>query len=212
MKNSIVDTRNHTPVAPIPRWTVGFQDEPHRVKSELHMQALLVRWFWEAYPQYRICTFPSQARPKDLAPEADFQNSALGGSLSDSGNLGVPTHQEEKEIKPRATRGRKSGPVPDGTQKMRSLLFHNMNNARSIAAAVKLGSSGMVAGLPDLFLAVPAGGWPGLYIELKYGKNKPGEEQHQVMNALRAQGYRVEWINSLEDGKELIKSYIAGNG
>lgn len=101
-------------------------------------------------------------------------------------------------------------PISDkGTQQLRSLLFHNLNNAKSKIEAAKLSGAGLVKGTPDLKLAVARGGLHGLYIELKIGKKKPEQHQIEVMNALRSQGYACEWINTLEDGIELINYYLS---
>jgi len=80
-------------------------------------------------------------------------------------------------------------------------LMHAIPNGgqRHPAVAAKLKREGVLAGIPDIFLPKPMGGSCGLYLELKYGKNKLSDIQKRVIGALQAQGYRVEvCYNALE--------------
>lgn len=99
-----------------------------------------------------------------------------------------------------------------GTEQLRSLLYHNLNNARSVVAAIKLNASGMVHGMLDMFLAVPAGDYHGLYIELKVPGKKPKPDQIEVGLKLMEQGYAVAWCDTFEDCIQLIISYLALKG
>lgn len=51
--------------------------------------------------------------------------------------------------------------------KYRGALYHINNNSRSVVSASQLIGAGLVAGIPDLCLAIPSGGYGALYIELK---------------------------------------------
>ena len=54
-----------------------------------------------------------------------------------------------------------------------NLLFHIPNGGkRNITTAKRLKAEGVKAGVPDLFLPVSRGGFFGLFIEMKVGKNK----------------------------------------
>lgn len=54
------------------------------------------------------------------------------------------------------------------------LMFHIPNGgSRNKLEAANLKKQGVKAGVPDLFLPVGRGSYHGLFIELKYGKNKP---------------------------------------
>lgn len=56
------------------------------------------------------------------------------------------------------------------------LLYHIPNGgSRNRLEAANLKRQGVKAGVPDLCLPVASGKYHGLYIELKYGKNKPSE-------------------------------------
>ena len=72
--------------------------------------------------------------------------------------------------------------------------------------AARMKAEGAKDGIPDIFLAVAMNGSHGLYIEMKYGKNKPTPLQKKRMKALEEQGYDVVvcwgWI---EAAKKIMK-------
>ena len=73
------------------------------------------------------------------------------------------------------------------------LLFHVPNGGkRNAAEAARFKAMGVKAGVPDLCLPVPRGGYAGLYIEMKYGKNKTTEKQEEWIHSLIEQGYLVK--------------------
>lgn len=133
-------------------------------KSELHLQAQLVQWFYTDYPEYRICTIPLK-----------------GIRIS---NVGL-------------------------TEKLRTLLFHNLNNPKSVVEGAKLVACGLVHGRPDMTLAIARGPYFGLNIELKKPGEKPKQAQLEVMYALEQQGYANEWVDNLDDAKQLLIDYLA---
>ena len=54
-------------------------------------------------------------------------------------------------------------------------------------------AAGLRAGVPDLFCAVPRGGYSGLFIEMKRRrKGRVSQDQTDWIALLRAHGYRVE--------------------
>ena len=60
------------------------------------------------------------------------------------------------------------------------LLFHIPNGGkRDAREAARFKAMGEKAGVPDLCLPVPMNGFAGLYIEMKYGKNKPTDHQKE---------------------------------
>lgn len=83
---------------------------------------------------------------------------------------------------------------------------------RHIGVAKKLKVEGVKAGVPDLFLAVPAIAdgheWAGLFIEMKAGKNKPTEKQIEWHNKLMDQQYGVVVCYSFEEAVKEICSYL----
>lgn len=76
-----------------------------------------------------------------------------------------------------------------GTTPELKLLHHIPNGgSRNKAEAAHLKRQGVKAGVPDIFLPVARGGYHGLYIELKFGKNKTSKNQDKWLSALSAQG------------------------
>ena len=91
-------------------------------------------------------------------------------------------------------------------------LLHAIPNGgqRSKATAGKLKAEGVQAGVPDLCLPVARGGYHGLYIELKHGRNQPTQEQKRWLMRLRAEGYRAEVAWEFEGALDLIERYLSG--
>lgn len=91
-------------------------------------------------------------------------------------------------------------------------LLHAIPNGghRHRVTAARLQAEGVRAGVPDLCLPVPRGGWHGLYIELKTRRGRPSREQRRWLDALRAQGYRAEVCRGWEAARAVIEDYLAG--
>lgn len=93
------------------------------------------------------------------------------------------------------------------------LLYHIPNGgSRNRLEAANLKRQGVKAGVPDLCLPVARGGFHGLYIEMKYGKNKPSENQKQWLSDLRKQGYAAEVCYGWEQATEMITKYLEMRG
>ncbi|WP_195948134.1 VRR-NUC domain-containing protein [Paraclostridium bifermentans] len=75
--------------------------------------------------------------------------------------------------------------------------------------AINLKRSGVKAGVPDLFLPRPNGKYHGLFIEMKYGKNKTTRNQDEWIKNLDKQGYKAVVCFGFEEAKEEILKYIA---
>jgi len=80
-------------------------------------------------------------------------------------------------------------------------LRSKVEGARQVAMGLK-------AGVPDIFMAVPTRAHPGLFIELKYGSNKPTEKQLKVMKSLSDAGYKCVVCYSFEEAVEAVKDYL----
>lgn len=89
-------------------------------------------------------------------------------------------------------------------------LLHAIPNggARHPAVAAKLKAEGVKAGIPDVFLPVARGGRNGLYVELKYGKNKTSAEQDRWIDALREQGYAVAVCYGWQEAARKLLGYL----
>jgi hypothetical protein len=67
---------------------------------------------------------------------------------------------------------------------------------------------GIVKGWPDLQLPVARHGYHSLWIEMKFGKNKPTQEQKDVMARLNAAGNLAVVCYSAHEAIETIKRYL----
>lgn len=76
--------------------------------------------------------------------------------------------------------------------------------------AMNLKRQGVTAGVPDVFLALPNGGYNGLFIEFKHGKNKLTEKQSDMCDRLLKNGYCVVVCYSFEDSKDVLMKYLNG--
>lgn len=93
------------------------------------------------------------------------------------------------------------------------LLYHIPNGGRRDAKeAAHLKRQGVRAGVPDLCLPVPRGGFHGLYIELKAGQNKPTEKQKGWLDALTKQGYATAVCYGWQAAEEVITKYLGMRG
>jgi len=73
-------------------------------------------------------------------------------------------------------------------------------------------AEGLKAGVPDIFLAVPRdfGGCfcPGLFIEMKFGKNKLTTTQKEWHHKLYGQGYAVRVCYSWVEARDIAIDYL----
>ena len=89
------------------------------------------------------------------------------------------------------------------------LLYHIPNGgSRNRLEAANLKRQGVKAGVPDLCLPVARGRYHGLYIEMKYGKNKTSDEQDKWLDSLTKQGYAATVCYGWEKARELIVKYL----
>lgn len=89
------------------------------------------------------------------------------------------------------------------------MIYHIPNGgSRNRLEAANLKRQGVKAGVPDLCLPVPKDGYHGLYIEMKYGKNKPTDNQEEWLESLRQYGYKTVVCYGADEARETIKQYI----
>ena len=79
---------------------------------------------------------------------------------------------------------------------------------RSKSEAARLKASGVKAGVPDIFLAVPKGGYAGLFIEMKVGKNKTRKDQDEWIERLMRAGYKCAVCYGFETARYEIEEYL----
>ena len=89
------------------------------------------------------------------------------------------------------------------------LLYHVPNGGRrDKKEAVSLKRQGVKAGVPDLVLPTARGGFFGLYIELKVGKNKPTVKQLEWIAQLKEQNYCVKVCYGWREAADTIENYL----
>jgi hypothetical protein len=78
--------------------------------------------------------------------------------------------------------------------------------------AWQLQEEGVLSGVSDLCLPFPAGGYHGLYIEMKSSitGGKPSPNQIKFMNWVRSVGYCVAVSYDAEPAKKLLRWYVRG--
>lgn len=79
---------------------------------------------------------------------------------------------------------------------------------RNIITAMNLKLTGTKAGIPDIHLPVPCGGYSGFWIEFKFGKNKLSPEQIKYKDLLEMNGHRVCVCYSVDDAIKLVEEYL----
>lgn len=92
----------------------------------------------------------------------------------------------------------------------RILIFAIPNGgSRNKLEAVKLKREGVKAGVPDLFVPVARRGFHGLFIEMKYGKNKTTAKQDEWLNDLNREGYLAKVCHGYREAVELLEYYFS---
>lgn len=92
-----------------------------------------------------------------------------------------------------------------------SLMYHVPNEGKRTNGNI-LKAAGLKSGVPDVCLPVPCGKYHGLYLEMKYGKNKATEEQENFMKLLWQQGYKTVICYGFRAAKEEIIKYLQEPG
>ena len=87
-------------------------------------------------------------------------------------------------------------------------MFIAGNPRRRRGIMNKMKREGLKPGVPDVFLPIPRGKFPGFYIEMKVGRNKPTDNQNQWLVALLEQGYRVDVCYGADDAIRAICDYL----
>jgi len=82
--------------------------------------------------------------------------------------------------------------------------------ARNVVVASKMKQEGVKRGVWDVFLPYTSGGYHGLYIEFKHGRNKLTPEQEAFGEFVRKQGYKTAVAYTAEKAIEILEEYING--
>ncbi|KGA43200.1 hypothetical protein KU75_00330 [Pectobacterium odoriferum] len=98
--------------------------------------------------------------------------------------------------------------VIDGI-KIGDYLLHIPNEGkRGPKAARDAKRLGLRTGVPDLFLALPRGGYAGLWIEMKARGGKLSVQQEVWLNRLEDVGYRAVCCFGIDQAVENIANYL----
>ena len=88
-------------------------------------------------------------------------------------------------------------------------IIHIPNEGkRSYYAGRELVAAGLAKGFPDLLILEARGGFHGMAIEMKYGKNTLTEEQKYWLRLLKDKGWAVHVSYSYENAVDKITQYM----
>lgn len=91
-------------------------------------------------------------------------------------------------------------------------MFSTLNGVKlPIGLARKAKVSGNKSGVPDVILPYPSRNYHGLYIELKYGRNKPTDNQVKFINHLNNNGYLAKVAYGSKEAIAIIREYLDGS-
>ncbi len=80
--------------------------------------------------------------------------------------------------------------------------------SRNVKEAANLKRSGVKAGYPDLFVAVPSAGFHGLFIEYKTKTGTLQANQREWLCRLNDNGYLAVCCKGLDEAMTLINAYL----
>ena len=88
-------------------------------------------------------------------------------------------------------------------------VYHVPNGGtRNRLEAKSLKRQGVKAGVPDLCFPVPKGKYHGMYIEMKYGKNKTTQAQNEWLELLSKNGYMTAVCYGVEEAQAVLDKYF----
>lgn len=73
----------------------------------------------------------------------------------------------------------------------------------------RMRAEGLTKGAPDVIVAVPCGGYHGMFIEFKYGKNTTTPEQKEMLGLLQGQNYLAVVVFEVDHAVEVVSRYFA---
>lgn len=89
------------------------------------------------------------------------------------------------------------------------LIFAIPNGGkRNIREAQFLKAEGVLPGVADLFIAYPSQSYHGLFVEMKFGKGKQTDAQHNFQLNIEKAGYKYEICNSFDNFVNKITEYL----
>ena len=98
--------------------------------------------------------------------------------------------------------------VNAGVEPLRWMFAIPNGGLRNKKVAADLKAEGVKAGVCDVMLPYPKGGYCGLFIEMETGKNKPTAEQIACIEWLNSVGYLAVVAYGFEEAKAAIQTYL----
>ena len=90
-----------------------------------------------------------------------------------------------------------------------SLCFAIKNDsAHTDAGRIYRWKEGVQAGVWDVFLAIPRGGYHGMFLEFKYGKNKLDPKQLEFYSRVSYYNYRMQAVWSADEAIKEVQQYL----
>lgn len=86
------------------------------------------------------------------------------------------------------------------------LIIHLANEGKRAPWVAK--DLGIVAGLPDYMIPIPACGKHALFLEMKAPKRKPSRKQQVFLEFLRRNGYAASWFDDWREAAKWIERYL----
>lgn len=83
----------------------------------------------------------------------------------------------------------------------------NGGKRNAITASI-LKQEGVLAGMPDLMICCAKNGYNGLFIEMKFGKNKLSSNQVEIIEKLRQENYKVEVCYTFDEFVKVCNEYL----
>lgn len=95
------------------------------------------------------------------------------------------------------------------TYRISDFIFHIPNGGhRDHRTGALLKKAGVMAGVYDLFLMVPRGGFHGLFLEMKRKGGVVSVAQQAFGKKVATMGYKEEVVYGCEEGIKSLKSYL----
>lgn len=82
--------------------------------------------------------------------------------------------------------------------------------ARNPATGARMKQEGVLAGVPDIFLAKSACGKHGMFIEMKTKRGRVSERQRDLFPLLESAGYAVVVARGWKEAADAVELYLAG--
>ena len=100
---------------------------------------------------------------------------------------------------------------------MQTSRWHNVvcfavpnGGARDAITGARLKQEGVLAGVPDIFLAKSACGRHGMFIEMKTKRGRVSEHQRDIFPLLESAGYAVVVARGWKEAADAVEMYLDG--